>query len=127
RRVSAEEAAAIVADAHPLVLDVRTPREWDEKHIEPSVNLPLNHLVERVAELPRDRPLVVLCAGGYRSSIAASLLEQRNFTELVEIAGGMGAWEAARMPLIRSPLTSDVALADRDIARNGPSHSDRNQ
>jgi hydroxyacylglutathione hydrolase len=102
RRVSAEEVAAIVGDTHPLVLDVRTPGEWDEKHIEPSVNIPLNHLVERVAEVPRDRPLVVLCAGGYRSSIAASLLEQRNFTDLVELAGGIAAWETASMPLLSS-------------------------
>jgi len=98
----AEEVAAIVGDTHPLVLDVRTPGEWDEKHIEPSVNIPLNHLVERVAEVPRDRPLVVLCAGGYRSSIAASLLEQRNFTDLVELAGGIAAWETASMPLLSS-------------------------
>jgi len=103
RRVSAEEAAAIVADAHPLVLDVRTPGEWDEKHIEPSMNIPLNHLVERVAEVPRDRPLVVLCAGGYRSSIAASLLEQRNYTDLVELAGGMAAWE---IQMSRRPIST---------------------
>jgi rhodanese-related sulfurtransferase/glyoxylase-like metal-dependent hydrolase (beta-lactamase superfamily II) len=102
KRVSAAEAAAIIADGHPLVLDVRTPREWDEKHIESSVNIPLNHLIERAAEVPRDRPLVVLCAGGYRSSIAASLLEQRNFTDLIELAGGMAAWETASMPLLSS-------------------------
>jgi rhodanese-related sulfurtransferase len=42
---------------------------------------------------------VVLCEGGYRSSIAASLLQQRNFTDVVEIAGGMAGWEAARTPL----------------------------
>ena len=105
RRVSAEEAAAILADAHAVVLDVRTVGEWDTKHIEPSVNIPFNRLIERVAEVPRDRPLVVLCAGGYRSSIAASLLEQRNFTDLVEVAGGMTAWEAARMPLRSSELS----------------------
>jgi len=43
-----------------------------------------------------------LCAGGYRSSIAASLLEQRNFTDLVELAGGIAAWETASMPLLSS-------------------------
>jgi rhodanese-related sulfurtransferase len=100
RRVSAEEAKAIISERRqPLVLDVRTSKEWDEKHIDPSLNIPLNHLIERVAEVPRDRKLLVLCGGGYRSSIAASLLQQRNFGDLVELAGGMAAWEAAEMPV----------------------------
>jgi hydroxyacylglutathione hydrolase len=103
RRVSADEARAILAERHqPLVLDVRTPTEWEEKRIEPSVNIPLSRLVERIAEVPRRRKLVVLCEGGYRSSIAASLLQQRHFTDLVELAGGIAGWEAARMPLSRT-------------------------
>jgi rhodanese-related sulfurtransferase len=100
RRVSAEEAGSILAARpQPLVLDVRTPKEWETTRIDPSVNIPLNHLIERVAEVPRDRTLVVLCEGGYRSSIAASLLQQRHFTDVVELAGGMAGWDAARTPL----------------------------
>jgi rhodanese-related sulfurtransferase len=59
----------------PVVLDVRTEREWQEKHIEGSLNIPLQHLPERLVEVPTDGPVVVHCATGYRSSIAASLLE----------------------------------------------------
>lgn len=100
RRVSAQEADAFLADSPPpLVLDVRTRTEWETTRIDGSVNIPLNHLIERVADVPRDRPLLVLCEGGYRSSIAASLLQQRNFTDPVELAGGMAAWEAASMPV----------------------------
>jgi hydroxyacylglutathione hydrolase len=100
RRVSSDEARAILSERHqPLVLDVRTPREWESGHIEPSVNIPLNHLIERMAEVPRNRKIIVLCEGGYRSSIAASLLQQHNFTDLVELAGGIAGWEAAQMPL----------------------------
>jgi hydroxyacylglutathione hydrolase len=51
-----------------------------------------------LSELPRDRPLIVYCAGGYRSSIAASLLQRQGFTEVSEIAGGITAWEAAHLP-----------------------------
>ena len=58
------------------ILDVRTPKEWRQGRIEGSVNIPLNHLVERIAEVPRDRPVLVYCAGGYRSSIAAGLLQR---------------------------------------------------
>jgi rhodanese-related sulfurtransferase len=87
------------------VLDVRTPGEWETTRINASVNIPLNHLIERAAEVPRDRTILVLCGAGYRSSIAASLLQQRNFTDLVELAGGMAAWEAARMPVGSSQPT----------------------
>ena len=56
RRVSAEEAGSILATRpQPLVLDVRTPQEWQTTRIDPSVNIPLNHLIERVADVPRDR------------------------------------------------------------------------
>jgi hydroxyacylglutathione hydrolase len=102
-RVSAELAAARVAtgprDEAPLTVDVRAPREREQKRIGRSVSMPLNHLAERLPELPTDRPLLVYCAGGYRSSIAASLLLHYGFTQVSEIAGGIAAWEAAQLPL----------------------------
>ncbi len=103
-RVTADEAARLLASAPPpLLLDVRTAREWATKRIAGSVNLPLSRLRERLDEVPRDRPLLVLCAGGYRSSIAASLLQRHGFSDLVELAGGMAAWEAAKLPLDSTP------------------------
>ena len=95
--IVAEQLAA--ADP-PLVLDVRAPREWATRHMEGSVNLPLNHLQERIAEVPRDRRIAVHCAGGYRSSIAASILHQYGITNLIEMAGGLAAWDAAKLPVV---------------------------
>ena len=92
-------AEQLVSPVPPLVLDVRTPREWNGKHVEGSVNVPLNHLVDRLGELSRDRMMAVMCAGGYRSAIAASLLERHGFDRLIELAGGMAAWEAAQLPV----------------------------
>jgi rhodanese-related sulfurtransferase/glyoxylase-like metal-dependent hydrolase (beta-lactamase superfamily II) len=92
----AEELAG--ADA-PWLLDVRGPNEWKAQHIEGGVNIPLNHLQERMAEIPRDRRIAVHCAGGYRSSIAASILHQHGITQLTEMAGGLAAWNAARLPM----------------------------
>lgn len=80
----------------PLVLDVRAPREWSMNHIEGSLNLPLNHLAERLGEIPRPQRIVVHCASGYRSSIAASILKQHGFTDVADMAGGFNAWSAAR-------------------------------
>jgi rhodanese-related sulfurtransferase len=99
-RVSAPFAAhALSSDQPPLVLDVRTPREHDERRIAGSLSIPLNHLVERLESLPKDRPLLVYCAGGYRSAIGASLLQRHGFDRVSEIASGIEGWQAARLPV----------------------------
>jgi hydroxyacylglutathione hydrolase len=100
-RISAPMVAEELASADPpLLLDIRNPREWATRHIDGSVNLPLNHLQERIAEIPRDRRIAVHCAGGYRSSIAAGILHQRGITNLIEMAGGLAAWDAAKLPVV---------------------------
>jgi rhodanese-related sulfurtransferase len=98
-QLAAERLAAGPPDRSPLTVDVRAPRERDQKRIAGSVSMPLNHLGERLSELPADRPLLVYCAGGYRSSIAASLLQRHGFTQVSEIAGGIAAWETAKLPM----------------------------
>jgi hydroxyacylglutathione hydrolase len=85
----------------PVAVDVRTVGERAQKLIQGSVHIPLNHLVERLSELPEDRPLLVFCAGGYRSSIAASLLQKQGYLNVSEMAGGITAWEAAQLPISR--------------------------
>src|ERR1700723_3779898 len=101
-RVSAQMVADELASAEPppLVLDIRNPREWATRHIAGSWNIPLNHFQERIAEVPRDRRIAVHCAGGYRSSIAISILSQHGITSLVELAGGITAWEVAKLPVV---------------------------
>jgi hydroxyacylglutathione hydrolase len=95
----ASERVATGASAAPLLVDVRAPGERDQKRIQGSVSIPLNHLPERWSELPADRPLMVYCAGGYRSSIAASILQQHGLSKVSEMAGGIAAWEAAQLPV----------------------------
>ena len=82
----------------PLVLDVRTPGEWKNKHIEGARHIPLPSLPARLAEVPKDHPVALLCGSGYRSSIAASLLQARGFHQLQNVMGGMGAYEEADCP-----------------------------
>jgi rhodanese-related sulfurtransferase/glyoxylase-like metal-dependent hydrolase (beta-lactamase superfamily II) len=101
QRLNATLAAERLASSEPpVVIDVRATLERASRHIPGSLHVPLNHLVDRLDELPRDRPLLVHCAGGYRSSIAASLLQQHGWTDVSEIAGGIGAWEAAQLPVV---------------------------
>ena len=97
--VAADRVHAQTDDGAPVLIDVRAPRERDQKRIPGSLSIPLNHLAERTSELPADRPLLVYCAGGYRSSIAASLLQRHGFKHVSEIAGGITAWEAAKLPI----------------------------
>jgi rhodanese-related sulfurtransferase len=60
----------------------------------------LNHIQERLAEVPRGRRIAIHCAGDYRSSIATSILHQYGITNLMEMAGGLAAWDAAKLPVV---------------------------
>jgi rhodanese-related sulfurtransferase len=103
-RLSAPFAAEILASSQPpLLIDVRTPHEREQKHIAGSLHIPLNHLAENLEKLPKDHPLLVYCAGGYRSSIAASMLQNRGLSLISEIAGGLAGWEAAELPVQMVP------------------------
>lgn len=92
RITAAALAEQLDGPAPPLVVDVRTEREWSAERIEGSVNVPLAHLLERLGEVPRDRPLVVHCGSGYRSSIAASLLRRAGYERVSDLVGGIAAW-----------------------------------
>jgi glyoxylase-like metal-dependent hydrolase (beta-lactamase superfamily II)/rhodanese-related sulfurtransferase len=93
----------------PLVIDIRTAREWNTKHLTGSVNLPLTHLTEHLNEIPRNRKLAIHCAGGYRSSIAVSILTRNGFSNLLELAGGIAAWETAKLPVVSGASTAATA------------------
>ena len=99
-RLSAPFAAELLSSPQPpLAIDVRAPGERNLKYIAGSLGIPLNHLTDNLEKLPKNRPLLVYCAGGYRSSIAASLLERHGFDRVSEIAGGIAGWEAANLPI----------------------------
>ena len=84
----------------PLVIDIRAPREWSDGHLSNSINLPLAQLQQRIGEVPRDRRIAIHCAGGYRSSIAVSILNQHGVTNLIELAGGITGWQAAKLQVV---------------------------
>lgn len=93
-RITARTLAEELQTVHPpLVLDVRAENEWKKKMIGHSVNIPVSHLEERIDEVIHDRQIVVHCASGYRSSIAASLLEKHGITNVMDLVGGIDAWE----------------------------------
>jgi rhodanese-related sulfurtransferase len=77
------------------VIDVREPAEVEASAMENSIRIPLGQLTARTGELDREKLLVVHCKGGYRSSIATSILRRAGFREVVNLTGGFDAWKAA--------------------------------
>ena len=75
----------------PVILDVRSAQEWSQDHLEGAIHIPLPQLLGRIGELSRKVPLTVLCGSGYRSSIAASLLESEGFERLSNVMDGLYA------------------------------------
>ncbi|HEY3582411.1 MAG TPA: rhodanese-like domain-containing protein [Pyrinomonadaceae bacterium] len=88
------------------IVDVRRPAEYGNGHVPRALNAPLATLGRVGAELPfeKNKPTAVICAGGYRSSAAASLLEKFGFTNLLNVSGGTGAWINAGYP-VETPTT----------------------
>jgi len=96
----------LATSADLQVVDVRRPAEYGNGHVPRALNAPLATLDRVAAELPfeKDKPTAVICAGGYRSSAAASLLEKFGFTNLLNVSGGTGAWINAGYP-VETPTT----------------------
>ena len=91
------------------LLDVRTPHEWDEGHLPDARYLFLGDLPEKLRGLNPDKPVVVYCASGYRSSLAASLLQASGFRNVQNVPGSYGAWTAAKFPVVKPASTNRKA------------------
>jgi hydroxyacylglutathione hydrolase len=95
-QLSPDELAARLPDRHLQVLDVRTDQEWDEGHIDGAQHIMAGELPTRLAEVPRDKTIVVVCGTGYRSTVAASVLERAGRTDVMNLTGGMAAWSLSK-------------------------------
>jgi glyoxylase-like metal-dependent hydrolase (beta-lactamase superfamily II)/rhodanese-related sulfurtransferase len=81
-----------------FVVDVRQPGEYAGGHVPGAINIPLGELPARLSEIEGTSPLAVICAGGYRSSAAASILQRAKFANVLNVAGGTAAWMRAGLP-----------------------------
>jgi len=99
--VSPKEAKdRIAANPDLFILDVREPVEYQAGHIDRAVLIPLGQLSYRSSELPKDHPILCVCHSGSRSSFAASRLAAAGY-QVINLRGGMSAWEWARLPVAR--------------------------
>jgi rhodanese-related sulfurtransferase len=102
--VDATEAANRLgrADApKPLLVDVRELDEFQDVRVEGAALVPMSALAERHMELPKDRPLLVMCAGGTRSAAATAFLLRSGWTNVVNVEGGITAWQRLGLPVRR--------------------------
>ena len=88
----------------PILLDVREMGEFVDVRAPGAALLPTSSFMNRVGELPADRPLIVVCHMGGRSASVAGYLIRAGRTDVVNVAGGMDAWERAGLPVRRGPL-----------------------
>ena len=95
----------------PLLVDVREQEEFDEVRAPGAVLLPMSTLAARIGELPADRPLMIVCHTGNRSSAVTGFLARSGRTDVVNVAGGMDAWERKGLPVKRgTPEPGEGAL-----------------
>jgi hydroxyacylglutathione hydrolase len=98
--VTAQDLARrLAAEPELAVLDVREPVEWEEGHVAGAIRIPMREVAGRLAEIPRDRPLALVCRGGPRSSLVGSLLRRHGYSRLVNVWGGMTGWLEAGLPV----------------------------
>ena len=95
--VSREEAQKLIEDGAQLV-DVRADHEWEAGRIAGATHLPLAELAERAGEIDKERPVVVYCRGGNRSSMATAALTEAGY-DAVKLSEGIVGWSEADLPL----------------------------
>jgi rhodanese-related sulfurtransferase len=83
-----------------LLVDVREPTERQFASIAPSVHIPMQQIPSRVAQLPRDREIVVFCHTGVRSAMVAAYLEHQGFPRVANLTGGIDAWSRSVDPRV---------------------------
>jgi hydroxyacylglutathione hydrolase len=105
-QIGAQELEQRLAAGKVQVLDVRREPEWDAGHVEGATWWPLDNFRVSPPEIDHEVPLAVHCKGGYRSMIAASLLQRAGFRNVMNLIGGFDAWQEAKLPVVTAVTAS---------------------
>jgi hydroxyacylglutathione hydrolase len=107
-RTDAAALAPRVAQGEVTVIDVRNRTEYDAGHLPGSLHIPVGYLEERLAEIPREKPIVVQCQSGARSAIATSVLQRLGIANASNLTGGFLAWQDAGLDVVREDVPAEV-------------------
>jgi len=101
--LSATEAVLLINRSNAIVIDVREATEFASGHIADAKNIPLKELPDRHKELAKfvDKPILVNCQGGVRSSKACNILVKAGFNKVSNLDGGINAWVQAKLPVVK--------------------------
>lgn len=100
REIDVAGTLAAMSEENAQIVDCRTEREWKSGHIKGATLVPLGTIGERAGKLDQNRPVIVVCKSGHRSSIGARQLAAAGFPEAKSMKGGIGAWKRAGQPLV---------------------------
>lgn len=107
-KTDAQALAPRLLNGAVTVIDVRNLTEWQAGHLPGALHIPVGYLPGRLAEIPRDKPIVLHCQGGARSAIATSLLQKLGVADVTDMVGGFGAWQSAGLTVVRDHATAGV-------------------
>ncbi len=100
--ISVQDAAKL-RDEGAFILDVREPSEWNEFHIPDATLIPLGQLKTSGSQVPKNKPIVVVCRSGNRSATGRNILKDLGFTNVTSMKGGMIDWRNAGLPTVSGP------------------------
>ena len=92
--------------APALIVDVREMNEFTAVRVEGVALLPMSSFATRYTEIPKDRPIMVMCAAGSRSAAATAYLLRAGWTDVVNVAGGIDAWQRVGLPVVSGPIAA---------------------
>jgi rhodanese-related sulfurtransferase len=103
KNIDAKEAARVIREQAPFVLDVRTTGEYQIGHLASSILIPVQDLELRLREIPQDqeRAIIVYCRSGNRSAAAGDFLIRRGYKNVYNLLGGIGSWERSGEPVFK--------------------------
>ena len=102
RNLSSQEAYAMVGQRGDLfLLDVRTPGEYQQARLDGARLIPIDQFAKRLAEVPKDRPVLVYCAVGSRSAQVVNYLARQGYPEIYNMSGGIYAWAQKGLPVLQ--------------------------
>ncbi len=97
--ISPDEAHSRLGDSETVFLDVREPYEYQNGHAPQSVNVPLGSIQQEILQYDESTPIMLICASGNRSSMAADWLAQNGYKNVANVQGGMYSWQSSRLPV----------------------------
>ncbi len=111
QQISAPELAERIESGDVAVIDVRGRSEWEAGHLPGVPNIPVGYLTDRLREIPTSKPVVLHCQSGVRSAIAASVLQAKGVTNVINLAGGFAEWQKQKLPVEREETSGELAAA----------------